>query len=94
MITNHKNNETRSQSSSEIIEAQFKGFDGILVQQTGIDTYEIGGEDMYAYLYHCNDGKWLLNIDELTVNSPTKLKSISSAFVKVLKNLNKQHSMA
>lgn len=57
MINNNKDGETRSQSPSEIIESQFKGIDGIFVQQTGVDTYEIGGEGMYAYLYHCTDGK-------------------------------------
>ena len=89
MINNNKDGESRSQSPFEIIEEQFKDFDGIFVQQTGVDTYEIGGEGMYAYLYHCNDGKWLLNIDELTVDSSTELNIISSAFIKVLKNLNK-----
>lgn len=33
MTDKHKNNETRSQSPSEIIEEQFKGFDGIVVRQ-------------------------------------------------------------
>lgn len=89
MINNNKDGESCSQNTSEIIESQFKGIDGIFVQQTGVDTYEIGGEDIYAYLYHCNDGKWLLNIDELTVDSSTELNIISSAFIKVLKNFNK-----
>lgn len=89
MINNNKDGETRSQSPSEIIESQFKGIDGIFVQQTGVDTYEIGGEGMYAYLYHCTDGKWLLNIDELNVDSSAELKAISYAFSKVLKSLNK-----
>lgn len=89
MINNNKDGESCLQNPSEIIESQFKGIDGIFVQQTGVDNYEIGGEGMHAYLYHCNDGKWLLNIDELTVDSSTELNIISSAFSKVLKSLNK-----
>ncbi len=90
MINNNKDRESRSQNPSEIIKSQFKDFDGILVKQRDIDTYGIYGEDIYAYLYrHNDDEKWLLEIDELTTDSPTKLKSISSAFANALKNLNK-----
>ena len=90
MINNNKDGESRSQSPFEIIEEQFKYFEGILVKQRDIDTYGIYGEDIYAYLYrHNDDEKWLLEIAELTTDSPTKLKSISSAFANTLKNLNK-----
>jgi hypothetical protein len=90
LINNSKNGESHSQSPFEIIEEQFKDFGGILVKQRDIDTYGIYGEDIYAYLYrHNDDEKWLLEIAELTTDSPTKLKSISSAFANALKNLNK-----
>lgn len=90
MINNNKDGESCSQNPFEIIEEQFKDFDGILVKQRDIDTYGIYGEDIYAYLYrHNDDEKWLLEIAELTTDSPTKLKSISSAFANALKNLNK-----
>lgn len=90
MTDKHKNNETRSQSPYDIIEEQFKGFDGILVHQKDIDTYAVLGEDTYAYLYrHDDDEKWLLEIAEITTDSPTKLKSILSAFANALKKLNK-----
>ena len=90
MINNNKDGESCSQNTSEIIESQFKGIDGIFVQQRDIDTYGIYGEDIYAYLYrHNDDEKWLLEIAELTTDSPTKLKSVSSAFANALKNLNR-----
>lgn len=90
MINNNKDGELRSQSPFKIIEEQFKDFNDISVRLTDIgNNYAVFGEDMYAELYKCVDGKWLLDIDELLIDSPTKMKNISSAFSKALENLNK-----
>ena len=90
MINNNKDGESRSQNPFEIIEEQFKDFNDISVRLTDIDNnYAVFSKDMYAELYKCVDGKWLLDIDELLIDSPTKIKNVSSAFSKALENLNK-----
>ena len=43
---------------------------------------------MHAELYRSNDDKWLINIDELLVDSPAKLTNIVSIFGKVMGDLN------
>lgn len=90
MINKHKNNEACSQSPFEIIEEQFKGFNDISVRLTGAgNDYAVLGEDMHVCLYESVDGTWLLDIDELLIDSPIKLANLSSAFIKVLEKLNK-----
>ena len=89
-MINNKNSEARSQSPFEIIEEQFKGFNDISVRLTGAgNDYAVLGEDMYVCLYESVDGTWLLDIDELLIDSPTKLANLSSAFIEVLEKLNK-----
>lgn len=86
----NKDSEARSQSPFEIIEEQFKGFNDISVRLTGAgNDYAVFGEDLYAYVYKSVDGTWLLDIDELLIDSPTKLTNLSSAFIEVLEKLNK-----
>ena len=89
-MINNKNSEAHPQSPFEIIEEQFKDFNDISVRLTGAgNDYAVLGEDLYAYVYKSVDGTWLLDIDELLIDSPTKLANLSSAFTEVLEKLNK-----
>lgn len=80
--------ETHLQRPSEIIEEHFSRFNNVSFKLSDVDTYEVSGEDMQAELYRSNDDKWLLNISELLVDSPTKLTNIVPIFVKVTGDLN------
>lgn len=80
--------ETHLQKPSEIIEEHFSRFNNVSFKSTDVDTYAVGGEDMHAELYRSNDDKWLINIDELLVDSPAKLTNIVSIFGKVMGDLN------
>ena len=80
--------ETYLQKPSEIIEKHFGRFNDVSFKLADVDTYEVSGEDMQAELYRSNDDKWLLNINELLVDSPAKLTNILPIFDKVMGDLN------
>lgn len=80
--------ETHLQRPSEIIEKHFGRFNNVSFKLTDVDTYEVSGEDMQAELYRSNDDKWLLNINELFVDSPAKLTDVLPVFSKVMGDLN------
>lgn len=79
--------ETYLQKPSEIIEKHFGCFNNVSFKLVDVDTYEVSGEDMQAELYRSNDDKWLINIDELLVDSPAKL-DVLPIFSKVMGDLN------
>lgn len=80
--------ETHLQRPSEIIEEHFSRFNNVSFKLADVDTYEVSGEDMQAELYRSNDDKWLLNINELLVDSPAKLTDVLPIFSKVMGDLN------
>lgn len=82
--------ETHLQRPSEIIEEHFSRFNNVSFKLTDVDAYAVAidDEDVHAELYLSNDDRWLLNIDELLVDSRTKLADILPIFGKVMEDLN------